>query len=215
MNPANPDSLKRKINELSTQRDELKATVQAQDKLISSLGLDDPDKVKCIKRLLASAEKEGGMNELERRLVLFKQRQKSDYLAIVLGSFMSLCPNDVVGVMWAGDMFSLATVAGEPYASRPLDLHVKLCLRDASKQPISLAIKADPQTVHRIHQSKLDHTLRRVLEDSNLRKLHAHNGNGTPEEFRCRLWNDMRLAITSKFPECIGQIVSVERALGL
>ena len=66
-----PVSLKRKVDELCTQRDELRATVQAQDKLISSLGLDDSDKVKSIKRVLASADKEGGLDELERRMALF------------------------------------------------------------------------------------------------------------------------------------------------
>ena len=151
---------------------------------------------------------------LDTRPVRVKQRQKTDYVTVVLGSFMSLCPNDVISVRWAGDMFSLATVAGDPLPSRPLDLHVKLCLRDASKQQMSLAIHADPDSVQRVHQRKLDHTLRRVLEDSNLRKLHAHDGHGTIEEFKKRLWNDMRLVITNKFPECIGQVVSVERALG-
>ena len=80
---------------------------------------------------------------------------------------------------------------------------------------MSLAIKADPDSVQRVYQSKLDHTLRIVLEDSNLRKLHAHDGHGTLEEFKKRLWKDMRLAITNKFPESVGQVVSVERGLGL
>ena len=69
---------KRKWDELRAQRDELKTTVQTQDKLISALGLDDDDKVKRIKRILGMADKEGGLDELERRLDLFKQRQKSD-----------------------------------------------------------------------------------------------------------------------------------------
>ena len=113
---------KRKWDDLRAQRDELKTTVQTQDKLISALGLDDDEKVKRIKRILGMADKEGGLEELERRLDLFKQRQKSDYVAVVLGTAMSLKPNDVIGVTWAGDMFSIATVSGEPDPLHPLDL---------------------------------------------------------------------------------------------
>ena len=111
---------KRKWDDLRAQRDELKTAVQTQDKLISALGLDDDDKVKRIKRILGMADKEGGLDELERRLDLFKQRQKSDYVAVVLGTAMSLKPNDVIGVTWAGDMFSIATVSGEPDPLHPL-----------------------------------------------------------------------------------------------
>ena len=162
-----------------------------------------------VKRLLAMADKEGGLDEVERRLDLFKQRQKSDYVAVVLGTAMSLKPNDVIGVTWAGDMFSIATV------SDPLDLHIKLCLRNAAKQQIPMVIKAEPQNVQRIQQSKLDHTLRRVLEDSNLRKLHSQNGQGSLADFRRRLWKDMRVAIHTRFQESHGQLVSVEKVLGL
>jgi len=207
---------KRKWDDLRVQRDELKTTVQTQDKLISALGLDDDDdKVKRIKRILGMADKEGGLEELERRLDLFKQRQKSDYVAVVLGTAMSLTPNDVIGVTWAGDMFSIATVSAEPDPLHPLDLHIKLCLRNAAKQQISMVIKAEPQNVQRIHQSKLDHTLRRVLDESNLRKLHTQNGQGSLAEFRKRLWKDMRVAIHTRFPESHGQLISVEKALGL
>ena len=206
---------KRKWDDLRAQRDELKTAVQTQDKLISALGLDDDDKVKRIKRILGMADKEGGLDELERRLDLFKQRQKSDYVAVVLGTAMSLKPNDVIGVTWAGDMFSIATVSGEPDPLHPLDLHIKLCLRNAAKQQISTVIRAEPQNVQRIHQSKLDHTLRRVLDDSNLRKLHAQNGQGSLADFRKRLWKDMRVAIHTRFPESHGQLISVERGLGL
>ena len=115
---------KRKWDDLRAQRDELKTTVQTQDKLISALGLDDDDKVKRIKRILGMADKEGGLDELERRLDLFRQRQKSDYVAVVLGTAMSLKPNDVIGVTWAGDMFSIATVSG-----RGCDVCTDLCRR--------------------------------------------------------------------------------------
>ena len=155
MEAADPPQVKRKLDDLRAQRDELKTTVQTQDKLISALGLDDDEKVKRMKRILGMADKEGGLEELERRLDLFKQRQKSDYVAVVLGTAMSLKPNDVIGVTWAGDMFSIATVSGEPDPLHPLDLHIKLCLRNAAKQQISMVIKAEPQNVQRIHQSKL------------------------------------------------------------
>ena len=39
--------------------------MQTQDKLISALGLDDDEKVKRIKRILAMADKEGGLDEVE------------------------------------------------------------------------------------------------------------------------------------------------------
>ena len=99
MEAADPPQVKRKLADLRAQRDELKETVQTQDKLISTLGLDDDEKVKRIKRILAMADKEGGLDEVERRLDLFKQRQKSDYVAVVLGTAMSLKPNDVIGIV--------------------------------------------------------------------------------------------------------------------
>ena len=206
---------KRKFEELRSQRDELKTTVETQDKVLRAFRLNDDESAKRIKRVLAIADREGGLDEIERRLDLFKQRQKSDYVAVVLGSAMSLKPNDVIGVTWAGDMFSLAIVSSEPDMQHPLDLHIKLCLRDATRQPISVVIKAEPQNVQRVHQSKLDLTLRRVFEDGNLRKLHLQNGQGSLADFRKRLWKDMRTAIHTRFPESHGQLISVEKALGL
>lgn len=213
---ADPHSLKRKLDELRGQRDEFKTTVASQDKLITSLGLDTEEKISQVKRLMALAGKEGGLDELERRLALFKQRQKLDYEAVVLGSVMSLVPNDVVCIKWDGNMESIATIAAEPYPNHPMDLHVKLCLRDDSKRQISTVIKAEPSNIHRVHQSKLDHVLRRVLDDKNVRKLHAHNSGGDAlEAFRARLWKDMYVVIRSRFPECTGQLMSVAKALGL
>lgn len=210
-----PPATKRKLEALRDQRDELKKTVESQDRLIQSLGLDDEDKVQQVKRIMTMAKKEGGLELMERRLMLFKRRQKSDYEAVVLGSSMSLLPNDLISVTWDGGMHSLAIVSGDPDPSHPLDLHIKLCLRSDAKKQISTVIKADPSTIQRVHQSKLGDTVRRVFGEDNLKKLHALSGEGTLGEFRTRLWEDMFLVIRSRFPESIGQLMCVGKALGI